>query len=88
MQQHLLLTEELRKTMPTTTKVVFSMPIDMVVHDHDSMKAQDVIKGENVIVEDTKENIIAWLKPFDGVWIGNGVPQMEHFEVMHIRDDV
>lgn len=88
MQQHLLLTEELRKTMPATTKVVFTTPIDMIIHDPDTLKFRGSVQGENAIVEDTKENIIAWLKPFDGVWIGNGVPQMGHFEIMHIRDDV
>jgi len=40
-----------------------------------------------MILEDTRENFIKWLKPFDGIWIGTGDPQHESFQIMHIKDE-
>lgn len=44
--------------------------------------------GDNAVVEAETDVMIKWLKPFDGVAIGNGVPQMEKFEIMHINENL
>lgn len=88
MQQHILITKEMRATMPATTQILFETPIDLVTYSPSTPdKAEEVISGSNAVVEDSKENIIAWLKPFKGVWVGNGAPQTEVFELMHIKGE-
>ena len=46
------------------------------------------MNGDNAVVEATQEDIIKWLSPFDGVAIGNGVPQTEAFTIMHIKKEL
>lgn len=46
-----------------------------------------VVRGRSVILEGSKQLFIDWLKPFDSVWVGKGQPNMEQFEICHIRDD-
>ena len=88
MQQHILITKEMRATMPATTKIIFEVNTEIVTYsDKAPNEIGEILEGANAIVEDTKENIIAWLKPFKGVWVGNGVPQLEQFELMHIKDE-
>lgn len=60
MQLHLLLTPELSASMPPTTKVIFSNPIEMITYAEDDINnVGETVRGLNSIVEDTKENIIA-----------------------------
>lgn len=44
------------------------------------------IHGSHMIVEGSEEAIKDWLRPFDGVWLGVGIPQMQEFEVVHVKD--
>lgn len=39
--------------------------------------------GLHCVVEDTQENIVNWLKPFDDFVKGNGTPQTEQFTIVH-----
>lgn len=88
MKLHLLVTKEMMNTMPETVEIIFQHHIDMVVYNPDNIsKVLDTVRGENMILEDTRENFIKWLKPFDGVWVGTGVPQHESFQIMHIKDE-
>ena len=74
--------------MPATTQILFETPVEMLTFKaEDPSQIAGSVKGANAIVEDTVENIIKWLKPFDGIWVGNGVPQLEQFTVMHIKDE-
>ena len=41
--------------------------------------------GDNAVVRGETEEIVKWLKPFDGVAVGVGSPQMEKFEIKHIK---
>lgn len=41
-------------------------------------------EGKHVVVEGETEAIKDWLRPFDGVWIGNGIPMTEQFVIGHI----
>jgi len=40
--------------------------------------------GLHCIVEDTKENIVTWLKPSDGFVKGHGLPHFEQYSIEHI----
>lgn len=83
MKLHILLTDNVRKTMPKTTEVVRDYGMLTVIFDEGKTKAF----GIHCIIEDTKENIIEWLKPFDGVILGNGNPMMESFKVYHVKNN-
>lgn len=82
MQMHLLLTDDIRATMPPTTKITDSWGNLLVMFGGDLMKNK---YGLHCFVEDTEENLTAWLKPFDGFVKGNGNPMMETFEICHIK---
>lgn len=91
MQLHILLTPEIKSKMPSTTKEIANFGrIDVIFSDdtEDLLEGNEIISGENAIVEDTKENIIEWLKEFDGVPIGNGVPMLERFNMCHIKPEL
>ena len=42
--------------------------------------------GEHMIVSGTEEAMKNWLRKFDGVWVGNGIPMLEHFTIMHVGE--
>ena len=44
------------------------------------------VGGKHVAVEAPRESLIAWLKRFDGVWVGVGQPAQQQFEVRHIKE--
>ena len=81
MQLHLVITPEIRKTMPDTVKTVYDFGKITVRFENSPM-----IGGENRIIEDTEENIKKWLRPFKGVCVGVGSPCLENFEIVHIKD--
>lgn len=89
MTVQLLLTDELKATMPETVKVVFNFGRIQVRFP--AIKESDaplMMFGDNAVIEAETQEIIKWLKPFDGVAIGNGVPQMEQFSIMHIDENL
>ena len=79
MQIHLLLTPDIRATMPATTKITQDWGNLRVIFP------EKTYYGTHCFVEDTQENIFAWLRPFDFFIEGNGNPQMETFHIMHIK---
>lgn len=85
MQLHLLLTPDVAVKKPTTTKIIHDYGQLTVVFNND---IGDTRTGLHCVVEDTKENIIDWLKEFDGFAKGNGVPMMESFEIVHIKENI
>jgi hypothetical protein len=86
---NILLTEELKATMPETIKITHNFcNIDVIF---DAINPNDeplILNGDNVVVEGSQEEIIKWFKPFDGVPIGSGSPRMENFTIMHIKDNL
>lgn len=79
MHLHLLLTPEL-SPIPKTCKIVHDFgPLVVVFDGFDK-------EGKHCVVEDTQENIITWLKPFDGFVKGNGNPMMESFTIVHVKE--
>jgi hypothetical protein len=81
MELHLLLTSDIKATMPKSTKIKHNFGQLEVIFDG----PHDYRNGLHCVVEDTKEHIIEWLKPFAGFVKGNGIPQCEEFEICHIK---
>jgi hypothetical protein len=85
----LLLTLEMRETMPDTIKEVFNFGNTQVVFPAINPKEDPlIIVGDSVVLEGETDEIVKWLKPFDGVAVGCGVPQLERFTIMHINDNL
>ena len=88
MKQHLLLTPEIKRAMPDTIKELHNFGrIEVVFPAVDDKEEPLILSGENAIVEGEQEEIVNWLKPFDGIPVGDGFPQGEHFTIMHIKDE-
>ena len=86
---HILLTDEVKATMPKTVKIVHNFGrIHVVFPPLPGHKDSLSMFGNNAVVEAETDEIIKWLKPFDGVAIGNGVPMTESFEIMHINENI
>jgi hypothetical protein len=85
----LLLTDELKAKMPETIKIAFNFgQIQVVFPDPTEKFIEDELIGDSVVVEGDEQEIINWLKQFDGVAIGCGTPQLERFTIMHIDDKI
>jgi hypothetical protein len=82
MKLHLLLTNEIAKTKPNTCKTIMDFGQLVVKFDDGTERS-----GLHCVVEDTQENIIKWLKPYDEVIKGNGIPQLEQFSIVHVSDN-
>lgn len=88
MKQHILLTPEIKKAMPDTIKELHNFGrIEVIFPAIDDTDESLILSGDNAIVEGEQEDIVNWLKPFDGVPVGDGFPQGEQFTMMHIKDD-
>lgn len=88
MMVHILLTDEVKATMPETVKVAHNFGrIHVVFPPREGYKDSLSMFGDNAVVEGETQEIVKWLKPFDGVAIGNGVPMTEQFTIMHIAEN-
>lgn len=85
MQLHLLLTNDIYPSKPDTCKIIMDFGRLTVIFDND---LNDRAKGLHCVVEDTTENMIKWLSPFDGIVVGNGNPMMEKFTIQHIKKEL
>lgn len=89
MTTHLLITDEMKATMPETVKELFNYGRIHVVFP--PVKKGDPslsMFGDNAVVVAEPDVMIKWLKPFDSFAVGNGSPQMECFEIMHIKENL
>ena len=87
MQTALLLTRELKDTMPESIKTVMNFGEIMVVFDTVDEKSygKQFIIGEHVILKGDAEDFKNWLRPFDAVYVGVGSPMQQEFHAMHIK---
>jgi hypothetical protein len=90
MTVQLLLTDEIKATMPETINVLFNYGRIQVrfpaLNGND--KEALMMFGDNAVLEGDADEFVKWLKPFDGIAVGNGVPQMESFSIMHIDENL
>jgi hypothetical protein len=46
--------------------------------------SHSITYGEHMLVEGSEDAIKDWLRPFDGIWVGEGHPMEQRFSVCHI----
>jgi len=87
---NILLTDEVKATMPETLKIPHNFGRISVRFPAVNPKDEPLIlHGDNAVVEGDTQEFIKWLKPFDGVAISEcGVPQLEQFVIMHIDENL
>ena len=90
MIQNILLTPEIRATLPQSVVITHNFgTIDVRFPALDPKEEPMILRGDNVVIEGEQDDIVNWLKPFDGVAVGTGgSPQFEHFTIMHIKDEL
>ena len=93
MQQNLLLTAELKETLPDTIEILHNFgKIEVVfppLEESEEGEEPMIMVGDNAVLEGEMDEFIKWLRPFDGIAVNRtGVPQLEQFTIMHIKDDV
>jgi hypothetical protein len=85
MQLHLLLTPEIRKTMPPSVTITADWGNLLVIFPDKNHNPVHNLEGLHCFIDGPKDDIITWLKPFDGVPIGSGSPMLEQFTIKHIK---
>ena len=93
MQLHILLTSEIMSAMPDTIEVLInygriSVMFPINIPATEVGEATLTMHGDNAVVEGSEEDVINWLKQFNGIPIGSGVPQFEDFSIMHIKNNI
>jgi hypothetical protein len=93
MRIHLLVTPEM-EPIPDDIKVVADFDTIEVMtatrrHTDDKDDFKDDFKGgkltgRHLAIEGENEAVVAWLKPFDDVWLGVGQPFEQEFTVVHV----
>jgi len=85
----LLLTPEMRETMPETVNILHNFgEITVRFAALEPNGEPMLLVGESVVLQADTDVFVKWLKPFDGVAIGCGVPQLEKFTMHHIKDEL
>jgi hypothetical protein len=74
-----LLVEENMKPVPENIKIVDDYG------DIDIVSNGMTINGNHMIISGSEEDLKNWLQPFDGVWVGDGQPFLQKFQIMHIK---
>jgi hypothetical protein len=75
--------------MPDTIKVIHNFgEISVRFEALDPKDQPEYWIGDNAVVEGEKDEVVKWLKPFDGVAIGCGSPQLERFTIRSIKKDM
>ena len=88
MTLNILLTDDLKATMPETIKITMNFGEIRVIFPPENKNERALyMVGDNAVVLGDANEIKKWLKPFDGVAVGvGGSPQFEKFEIRHINE--
>jgi hypothetical protein len=79
----------MRATMPNTIKETFNFGHIQVIFPALNPRGHPLMMvGDSAVIEGEQSEIVKWLKPFDGVAIGCGSPQLEKFTIMHIDENL
>jgi len=86
MTLNILLTDELKATMPETIKITMNFgEIRVIFPSEKKNERAHYMVGDNAVLLGDAEEFKKWLKPFDGVAVGvGGSPQFERFEIKHV----
>ena len=87
---NILLTPEIRSTMPDSVVVVMDYGrIKVIFPAFDPKEEPMTLNGDNVVIMGDESDIVKWLKPYNNIAVGvGGSPQFEQFEIMHIKDEL
>jgi hypothetical protein len=76
----LLLTSEM-KPVPKSIKILSNWDtISMIVPSDNT-----IVVGDHVCLKGTEEDFKNWLRPFNGIWVGQGSPMLQEFTLSHIK---
>lgn len=78
-----LLVEDRMFPIPSNIKVLQDW--DTVSIHAEIEGKQGFVRGKHMMLSGEAEAFKTWLKPFDGVWVGQGTPQLQQFTVMHVE---
>jgi len=81
--QLVILVEDKMMPVPEGIKVMFDWDTISIHASVESKKG--FVRGNHMMLEAQPDNFKDWLRPFDGVWVGKGAPQMQNFELSHIK---
>lgn len=45
---------------------------------------QEFVTGNHMVLEGDKLDFISWLGKYEGVWISEGIPQLQKFKIHHV----
>ena len=79
MQMHLLVSLEMRYSLPKEIKLLADWEEVNLIVTNDIGISPSYTKGDHIAIEGDKQVIENWLAPFNGVWIGKGSPMMQNF---------
>lgn len=79
----LLLTDDILRAKPSTTEIVSDYGRLMAIFGNNINNTRT---GKHCVVKDTEQNLINWLKPFDEVILGCGIPMLQSFTITKIKE--
>ena len=89
MKQHLLLTKNIKAKMPEAINTLYDFgSIAISFPAKEGGEKPRIVVGNNAVLEGKQSDFVNWLEEFDEVFVGDGVPQLENFTIMHIKDKV
>lgn len=88
MKLNILLTENLKKTIPNNVSIDFNYGETKVIFPPTTSDDDIIVKvGDNVIINGENEEIAKWLKPFKTVVINKtDTPKFEKFELLKTKN--
>lgn len=84
----LLITPEMMNTIPKDVEILQNFGETTAVFPNEKGEITNKITGDHCVVQAKDDNLEVlkdWLRPFDGVAVTQGNPQLEQFEIMHIK---
>jgi hypothetical protein len=78
---HLLVEPGMEPIPAGLTVTLFDADLRVV----DETTGRSLATGKHVGIRGPDAEIKRWLRPFAGVWVGQGTPALQQFVVMHIR---
>jgi hypothetical protein len=84
MELHMLVEEKLGD-VPKELEVLQDFGELQVVFDATEENDRMILNGKHMALRGDDEVFVKWLKPFDGIAIGEGSPMCQQFNIHHIK---